>query len=211
MKIHKITAGPLDTNTYLVGCETTKKVLIIDPAKDSFSAILEWVEQGSWEVVMIGLTHSHWDHIADLSVVKQCFDVPIHVHAMDAPNVSRVGADGLNSPIPIKGVQPTFLWEEDRAYKVGDLTFTVLWTPGHSHGGCCFYFEKEGVLFSGDTLFQGSIGTLELPTAHTRDMWASLKKLSKLPENTKVYPGHRGETTIGQEKEMMENAEQVFG
>ena len=90
MKIHKITAGPLDTNTYLVGCETTKKVLIIDPAKDSFSAILDWVEQGGWEVVMIGLTHSHWDHIADLSVVKQCFDVPIHVHAMDAPNVARV-------------------------------------------------------------------------------------------------------------------------
>ncbi|PCI77854.1 MBL fold hydrolase [Candidatus Aerophobetes bacterium] len=210
MKIHKITSGPISTNAYLVGCESTKKVLVIDPAKDSFSPILEWVEAGGWKVEMVGLTHSHWDHIGDLSLVKRCFEVPVHVHAMDAVNVERVGSDGLDLPFPIKGVRPDFLWEEGRSYKMGDLRFIVLWTPGHSHGSCCFYFEKDEVLFSGDTLFQGSIGKLSLPTSCAKDMWPSLKKLSKLPDSTEVYPGHGGYTTIGEEKEMLEKAQQLF-
>lgn len=210
MEIHKIAAGPIDTNTYLVGCEKTKKVLIIDPAKDSFTPTLEWVEAGGWEVDMIGLTHSHWDHIADVSLVKKCFEAPVYVHPLDAVNLDRPGSDGLDLPFPIKGVRPDYLWEEGRVYKLGELAFKLLWTPGHSQGSCCLYFEKERVLFSGDMLFAGGVGRVDLATGYLRKMVQSMGQLLELPDKTEVYPGHGPVTTIGDEREMLSQGEKLF-
>ena len=159
---------------------------------------------------MILLTHSHWDHLAGLAELKKLVDAPVYVHEADKPNVREPGADQLPLYFAIEGVEPDHLLKEGDVLKVGELTIEVIHTPGHTPGGVCFYLPNQHVLFSGDTLFQGTLGNLSLPTARPALMWSSLKKLAKLPPQTKVYPGHGDSTTIGKEA-WLEDAEEFFG
>jgi len=101
------------------------------------------------------------------------------------------------------------LKEGDRV-SIGNQIFEVIETPGHTPGGVCFYNGNQHLLFSGDTLFKGTIGNLSFPTSRPHLMWTSLSKLAKLPAETRVFPGHGLETTIGQEK-WLERAEELFG
>lgn len=203
-------AGPIDTNTVIVGCLKTHKAVIIDVPAESASAILELLSLHHLQAEKILLTHSHWDHIGDMAVLKKKLDVPVHVHAEDAGNVREPGSDGLPLFFPIEGVQPDGFLQEGQEMSVGELEFQVIHTPGHTPGCVCFWFPQEKVLISGDTLFQGSIGRLDLPTARPKLMWDSLKKLAQLPATTKVIPGHGRETTIGAES-WLSHAEQYFG
>lgn len=138
------------------------------------------------------------------------YKIPVAVHPEDAPNLEQPGADQLPCYIDIEGVVPDDLLKEGQRIAIGDLTLQVIETPGHSPGCVCFYSPENKVLISGDTLFQGSIGKLTLPTARPELMWDSLRKLAKLPPETVVYPGHGGSTTIGKES-WLPNAEAIFG
>ena len=172
----------------------------MDPAPDCFKEICSYITENKLVPSKILLTHSHWDHIADTSLFKKHYHLPVYIHALDAPNLQKPGSDLLPCWISIEGVQPDVLIEENSEIQIGaDLKFKVICTPGHTPGGVCFYCEMEHVLFSGDTLFQGTIGNLSFPTARPHLMWESLKKLSLLPSETVVYPGHGPSTTIGKE------------
>jgi len=109
----------------------------------------------------------------------------------------------------IEGVEPEFDLQEGEIIEVGKLQLIVIASPGHTPGGVCFYLDKEKILFSGDTLFKGSIGNLSFPTADPQAMWHSLKKLEKLPSETVVYPGHGPSTTIGDE-DWLPKAQELF-
>ena len=110
---------------------------------------------------------------------------------------------------PIKGARPSHDLVEGQILRVGQLKALVIATPGHTPGGVCFYFKKENILISGDTLFKGSIGNLSFPTAEPAKMWHSLKQLARLPPDTHVYPGHGGPTTI-KEEYWLDEAENHF-
>jgi hydroxyacylglutathione hydrolase len=155
------------------------------------------------------LTHSHWDHIGDLKKVKTRFGVPVYVHPADRGNVVKPGSDKLPLMYQIEGVEPEFDLQEGEIIEVGKLQLIVIASPGHTPGGVCFYLDKEKILFSGDTLFKGSIGNLSFPTADPQAMWHSLKKLEKLPSETVVYPGHGPSTTIGDE-DWLPKAQELF-
>lgn len=199
MIIEIFPSGPLETNAFIIGCNASKKAIIVDPAYQSKEKILERGKALGLSFEKIYLTHSHWDHFADLADLKKEIDKPIYVHKLDSENVKTPGSDGLPLFIPIKGVKPDHFLEEGQVHTVGELSFTVLHTPGHSPGGVCFFFEKEKVLIAGDTLFKGSYGNLSFPGCNEEDMLSSLQKLAELPKETKVYPGHGPSTSIGDE------------
>ena len=202
-------SGPLQNNVIVAGCEVTKKAVIFDPAFESLSQIDHLLEKHSLKPIMILLTHSHWDHVANCNLLQKKYNIPLYVHELDAENVRNPGIDNVPLLQPVEGARVDgFLKDKDKI-QVGSLCFEVIHTPGHSPGGVSFYEKKHGVLISGDTLFHGTMGSLSLPTANQKDMLLSLKKLAKLPLETKVIPGH-GKTTTIKEEGWLNHLDQIF-
>ncbi|OGN63760.1 MAG: MBL fold hydrolase [Chlamydiae bacterium RIFCSPHIGHO2_12_FULL_49_9] len=205
MFFYKFPSGPFDTNAILIGCSETKKAAVIDPSLGSTDPILEKASEGGVSIEKILLTHSHWDHIADLHVLKNKTHAPIYVHPLDAQNVEHPGSDGIPLFFPIKSAVPDHFLQDGDVVEIGHLKLKVIHTPGHSPGAVCFYIESEKLLISGDTLFKGTIGNLQLPTAEPGKMRESLRRLSELPPDTHVVPGHGDDTTIGDENRFFQN------
>ena len=209
MLLKKFICGPFFTNTIVFFEEKTKKGAVIDPAPDSLKKILPYIEKEKIHLKKIFLTHTHWDHIADVKKVKEKFSAKIFVHIADAKNLEYPGSDRLPIFEEIEGIPADVFVENNKIYMVGQIKIKVIHTPGHTPGSVCYYLPEEEILFSGDTLFQGSIGNLSFPTSEPSLMWPSLKKLATLPEKTRVIPGHGVETTIKKEKWIV-SAEEYF-
>lgn len=197
-------SGPAQTNTLLLGCLATKEGALIDPGFGAVEPVLKRAKEEGFRIGKILLTHSHWDHIGELALAVEKTKAPVYVHPLDAENVRRPGSDRLPFPLPIQGVEPTHLMKEGEVIEVGELRLEVIHTPGHCRGAVCFWERKENLLISGDTLFRGTMGALHLPTAEPEKMGRSMQKLATLPPETRVIPGHGGETTIGREQPWME-------
>jgi hydroxyacylglutathione hydrolase len=208
LKVHA--SGPFDTNTYVFGCSKTKQAVIIDVPLESVDWILETLSTQALKATKILLTHSHWDHIAEAALLKERLNLPIYVHPEDAENLQRPGADRLPLFWTIPGVMPDGYFQENQEIRIGDLLLVVIHTPGHTPGSVCLHESKEKILFSGDTLFQGTMGRVDFPLSSPAKMWKSLKKLSLLPPETKVYPGHGEPTRIADEGWIAE-AQEKFG
>lgn len=209
MIFQKFPSGPLETNAVLLACPQTKIAAVIDPSSGSAVPILRLAETQGLKIKKILLTHSHWDHIADAHLLIQKTGAEIYVHPLDAENLEHPGSDQIPLFFPIRGVRPDcFIQEGDRIF-VGDLVCEVIHTPGHSPGSVCFLLRDRNLLFSGDTLFEGSIGSLQLPTAEPLKMWGSLEKLVLLSPDTHVVPGHGEDTTIGKER-WLKRAREIF-
>jgi hydroxyacylglutathione hydrolase len=210
MLIEIFPSGPFETNAYVIACPATLDAAIVDPASESAEAIISFCSKNYLIPRKILLTHSHWDHLADAAPLKKHFNIPVYVHPLDKPNLENPGSDGLPCWIPIEGVLDSLSLKEGEEVRVGNISLKVIYTPGHTPGGVCFYAEKERILLSGDTLFKGTIGNLSFPTAQPNLMWDSLSKLAQLPPETKVFPGHGLSTTI-QTESWLSNAKQIFG
>ncbi len=200
MIIEKVIAPPYATNAYLVGCEKSRKAIVIDPGFQTKDKLLHLIEKHHLIVEGIYLTHSHFDHIADVALLKREKGWPVYVHKDDAGNVEHPGSDGIPFNLTIDGVKPDGYLEDNGERMVGEMKFVVLHTPGHSPGCVCFYFPEELVLFSGDTLFKGTYGRTDLPRSDEIKMKSSLERLKKLPDELLVYPGHASLTKLGREK-----------
>lgn len=209
MFLFKFPFGPLETNAILIGCAETKTAAAIDPSPGSAGAIVAKASELGLKIEKILLTHSHWDHFADAHGLKSQTGAPLYVHFLDAKNIEHPGSDGIPLFFPIHPVTADHFLNEGDTIQVGNLKLEVIHSPGHSPGSVCFYLRAQNLLISGDTLFQGSIGNLSLPTAQPAQMWTSLEKLSKLPPETRVVPGHGGETSIGRES-WLSRAKQIF-
>ncbi len=202
LEIH--TSGPVETNAYLLGCPHTKSSVLIDAPLECSDWLFDRVAHWNLSSPTILLTHSHWDHMAEAAICKKKYGLPIWVHREDAENLQKPGADGLPLFFPVEGVKPDRLLEDGDEIQVGEILLKVLHTPGHSPGSLCFYAKEQGLLFSGDTLFQGTMGRVDFPTSSPKNMKKSLLKLSSLPADTRVYPGHGEATTIGTEKKWID-------
>ncbi|HSX11043.1 MAG TPA: MBL fold metallo-hydrolase [Chlamydiales bacterium] len=209
MFIDKFPSGPLETNAILIGCPVTKKGAVIDPSLGSTAPIVAKAKERGLHIEKILLTHSHWDHFADARRLIDQTGAPLYVHTLDAKNVERPGSDGVPLFFPIDPIVPNVLLNDGDCIALGHLKLEVIHTPGHSPGSVCFYLREQNLLIAGDTLFRGSIGNLSLPSANPLHMWDSLKKLASLPLETRVIPGHGGDTSIGQEQ-WLSRAKEIF-
>ncbi|GAI70611.1 unnamed protein product, partial [marine sediment metagenome] len=198
MILKKLVVGPLAANCYIVGSESNKEGMIIDPG-DEAEVILSQVKDLGLAIKFIVLTHGHIDHIGALKEVKEATGAGVAIHTDEAKSLQEQPLStllGLAYPTPLP---PDRLLQDGDSLDIGDVHFLVLHTPGHSPGGICL--SGEGVVFSGDTLFNCGIGRTDLPGGNSSQLMNSIHtKLMVLPDNTAVYPGHGPETTIGAER-----------
>jgi len=198
--IKTVVVGPLATNCYIVGSESTKVGMIIDPGDDA-EEILKGVKDLELDIKFIVLTHGHLDHSGALKEIKETIWAEIALHSEEFEPLygeyPSLGAMfGLAYPPP--PCPDRFLKDGD-SLDLGDLRFSILHTPGHTPGGISLL--GEGVVFTGDTLFNCGIGRTDLPSSSHDQMMDSLStKLMVLPDDTIVYPGHGPQTTIGAER-----------
>jgi len=200
--IDRLAVGPFATNCYIVGSEESRQGIIIDPGDDA-AAILGRVADLGLDIKMLVLTHGHIDHVGALKAVKEATGAEMAIHADDAKSLR--GLRGVLQSIIVPGLfyplppPPERLLRDGDSLDVGGLHFEVLHTPGHTPGGICLL--GEGVVFSGDTLFNYGIGRTDLPGGSYHRLVESIRsRLLTLPDDTVVYPGHGPETTIGAER-----------
>jgi hydroxyacylglutathione hydrolase len=191
--------GPIQNNTILIADEEKKLAAVIDPSFSSFKKVKNYLEENDLKLDLLLLTHSHYDHIADLAKLKAFSNANVYAHEKDAENVKKPGSDGL--PL-FESIDPSkvdiFVKDNDKIL-LGNIEIEVIHTPGHTSGCVCYYIPKEKLLISGDTLFEGSYGRVDFPASSKEDMIKSLHKLSALPKDTTVIPGHGNKTTIEKE------------
>ncbi len=198
MLVRGLVVGPLQVNCYLVGCEETKGGIVIDPGGDA-PVILSQIQALGLNTAYIVNTHGHIDHVAANRLIKKATNAPIAIHRLDAPWLTspQGGLALLLGASP--GPSADILLEEGDEVKFGNIGLKVLHTPGHTSGGISLL--GEGVVFTGDALFNMGIGRTDLPGGDFGTLIESIKsKLLTLPEETVVYPGHGPSTTIGREK-----------
>ena len=192
---------PIGTNCYIVGSEQTRDGMVIDPAGDA-PRIINNITELKLKIRLIIVTHTHPDHIGAIGAVKEATGADFAVHTAEAEQLKRydysqfAAFDPGFRPPPL----PDRLLNEGDTLEIGDLKFTVVYTPGHSAGGICII--GYGVVFSGDTLFNMGIGRTDGPGGDYNTLISGIRnKLFTLPDNTLVLPGHGPKTTIGNEKQ----------
>lgn len=201
MNLKMSTVGSLFTNCYVVWCSKTREAIVIDPGFDRQSEagkVLGVLKDNGLNVKFIVNTHGHLDHTCGNGVVKSVTGAPILIHKLDADMLSEVRRRLF--PFGSRVVSPSadgFLDDGD-VVRFGEVALRVLHTPGHSPGSISLV--GEDYVFTGDTLFAGSVGRVDLPGGSGKELVRSLQKLAVLPDGFGVYPGHGPVSTIGEEK-----------
>jgi hydroxyacylglutathione hydrolase len=196
MEVTSLPVGSLETNCYIVVSD--RDSLVIDPG-DQAGIILDVIKRKGLGIHAIVLTHGHFDHYLAAGEVQKATGCPVYVGAADLQAVKDPG--WMAEYMPSGHVMPedVRVLSDGDTVEAGGLSLRVIHTPGHSPGSICLY--SPGVLFSGDLLFNGSIGRTDLPGGDSRAMRESLRKVGEFSDDTVVYPGHGPSTTIGGEKE----------
>lgn len=205
MKINQFTVNPFGENVYIVWSEITHNAVVIDPGmmtEDERNTIMSFLNQNNLNVQKILLTHAHVDHAASANWLSCATGAVIHMSAKDDMLAShlqeQVQMFGLG--ITVSPLANYTTVEERAALSLDGNEIRVIETPGHTPGSVAFYFPALGVLFAGDTIFQGSVGRTDLPGGDFSALASSIKnKILKLPAQTKILPGHGSHTTIATE------------
>lgn len=200
IKVEQYVVGAVQTNCYFAINEETREVLIVDPGA-SAKSLTEIIEKEKLNPVGILLTHGHFDHAAGAEELAGNFGIKVYAQEQEKEtlenpelNLSIWGGSGTAYHADV------FLKDEQEIDLAG-FHIRVLHTPGHTVGGCCYYFSYQNVLFSGDTLFAQSVGRTDFPKGSSSELIRSIqKKLMVLPDETTVYTGHSDPTTIGTER-----------
>lgn len=201
MDVRAFTVGPVAENSYIFRRDDSTEALIVDPG-DEAPLLLGAIEKLGLDLQAILLTHTHFDHVGAVAPVARETGAPVYCPELELP----VLAD-IMSFVPWPGFGPFESWEAEEAVSGGErldlagFEIDVLFTPGHSPGHVTYVVADEGAMFSGDVLFQGSVGRVDLPGGDWATLSDSLRMLVEgHPPETKVYPGHMGITTLGTER-----------
>jgi hydroxyacylglutathione hydrolase len=200
LDVQMVTVGPVAENCFLVRREGSGRGLIVDPGEES-DRILAAVEWMGAKIEAILITHCHFDHIGAVAPVATVTGAPVY-----CPEIERPVLADIMSYVPYAGFGPFESYEADHTVKGGEtlelagMTIDVIFTPGHSPGHVTYSVRDEEAMFSGDVLFQGSVGRVDLPGGDGPTLLRSIQQLlDTLPPETGVYPGHMGVTTLGAE------------
>lgn len=207
MKVITLQVGPLFTNCFVIGCEETKKCIVVDPGGDA-SVISENIKSNDWTLEYIFCTHGHFDHIGGVAELKAMYpEAPICIHEADADMLydERKNLCFL-AGFFVKESKAEKLLKEGDEVEVGNLKFRILEIPGHSKGGIALVYDnvdgQPASVFCGDTIFRMSQGRVDFPGGNARDLYENVKnKILTMADDTILYPGHNESTTVGQEKQ----------
>jgi hydroxyacylglutathione hydrolase len=194
--------GPASTNVHILADGRTREAIAIDAAIPSSAWIAEELAARDWTLKLIVTTHGHWDHIGDNAAVASATGAEIAVHPLDR--------DSLLHPMPVSApfeIPPSVAaveLAEGGTIRFGEIRLRVLHTPGHTPGSVCLQSIDDGLLFSGDTLFAGGWGRVDLPGGSAEAIVDSLGRLAELEPIVAVLPGHGPATTIGRERPWLE-------
>ena len=200
LAIRMMVLGPVQTNCFFLINEDTKEVLIIDPA-DRAQKIIEWINSEGLKPVAILLTHGHFDHIMGMAGVKNEYHIPVYASKDEVEVLANPQLKVSTMMGAYISLTADELFADGDVLELAGMKLKVISTPGHTIGSVCFYMEEEKVLISGDTLFEASVGRSDFPTGSSRQLIESIKtRLFVLPDDTDVFPGHGGTTSIAYEK-----------
>jgi glyoxylase-like metal-dependent hydrolase (beta-lactamase superfamily II) len=200
--VRTFTVGPVQENCYIVRPSAGDAAVIVDPGDEADRLLAAVSDLGIGSVEAILLTHTHFDHIGAVAPVARATGAAVYCPALE----TRVLANIMDY-VPWPGFGPFESYEADKTVDGGEtlalagLTLEVLFTPGHSPGHVTYALPDEQAIFSGDVLFEGSVGRVDLPGGDWPTLLASIESLlERFPEETVVYPGHMGTTTLGRER-----------
>ena len=201
MKVRKVLLPAAAEKCYIAINEDTNESIIIDPGS-AFERIKSAVESTGTKPVAILLTHGHFDHAGEAASTAKEYGIKVYTHEATAeelknPSINLSGDMFGDS----KSYSADVFLKDDEEIDLAGLHIKCLFTPGHTPGGCCFYFPNEDIVFTGDTLFSGSVGRTDFPGGSMSQLVGSVKsKLMTLSDDTICYPGHNEPTTIGTER-----------
>lgn len=201
MEIKKLVVGMVQTNCYIAYNEELKEAVVIDPG-DEAERIEEACDNLGISVKAILLTHGHFDHVMAVPALQKRWQVPVYAYEKEVQVLLDEAYNLSDQFVREKVSVKTDKALKDREkFDMAGYTFELIATPGHTMGSCCYYVEAEKILFSGDTLFEGSYGRVDFPGSSSEAMLHSVAEvLLDLPDDVKVLPGHAGYTTIGDER-----------
>jgi glyoxylase-like metal-dependent hydrolase (beta-lactamase superfamily II) len=201
MEIRMFTVGPVQENCFIGRQDGSSRGFVVDPG-DEAETLIGAIEEIGLEIDAILLTHTHFDHIGAVAPLARATGAPVY-----CPEIERTGLANINDYVPWPGFGPFESYEADHLLKGGEqlqiagFDIDVIFTPGHSPGHVSYSIPSEHALFSGDVLFQSSIGRTDLPGGdHARLLQSIGELLEKLPADTQVLPGHMGITTLEAER-----------
>lgn len=200
-RIHRV-VGPLATNLHVLADPRSREAIAIDTATPCLAWIADELAARDWTLKLIVSTHGHWDHIGDNAAVAGHTGADVAVHPLDRERLTHPRP--IQAPFEIPPSVPAVELAEGGEVRFGSIRLRVLHTPGHTEGSVCLYEPDGGLLFSGDTLFAGGWGRVDLPGGDPAAMVASLGRLLELEDRVAVFPGHGSETTIGRERPWLE-------
>ncbi|MGN7784587.1 MBL fold metallo-hydrolase [Niabella sp. 22666] len=204
LSVHKFTFNPIQENTYVLYAENGD-CCIIDPGcyfDEERNELVRFIQSKNLKPVYLLNTHCHLDHVFGNKFVSDTWQLPLYLHETEKMVLSFAPKSADMYGLPFENYNGEMKWlNSGDIVKIGDNELKVLFTPGHSPGSVSFYNEKDGYVISGDVLFSGSIGRTDLPGGDYDQLEHSIKtELYTLPDETKVYSGHGGGTSIGFEK-----------
>jgi len=199
--VRRAAVTPLLSNCYLVGDPASREALLVDPG-DFTEEVAAMVQPEGYRVGRVVLTHGHFDHVSGAAAAKRALGAPLWLHAGDLPQLARLpqisAAFGFEPPEqPPVDHHPV----DGERLRLGEVEGVVIHTPGHSAGGICLHFPAEKLLFTGDTLFAGSVGRTDLPGGDWRSLRDSIReKLFPLGDDVRFFPGHGDPALLGDER-----------
>ncbi|MEO8571306.1 MAG: MBL fold metallo-hydrolase [Chloroflexota bacterium] len=194
--------GPIATNVHILADARSREAIAIDTATPSLAWIAGELAERGWTLKLIVSTHGHWDHIGDNAAVEALTGAQIAVHPLDRERLEH--PEPLFAPFEVPPSVPAVELAEGGFVRFGELRLRVLHTPGHTAGSVCLLAEDEGLLYSGDTLFAGGWGRVDLAGGDATAIVATIARLTGFEDRLAVCPGHGGATTIGRERAWME-------
>ena len=201
MKIKKMLVSELETNCYILSDEDTKEAVIIDPGDDGV-VLMEYIDGEKLNVKYILNTHGHNDHVGNDDYMKEKTGALVAIHADDVDILTNPKLYIADDNILAQSAPDIILHNGDEI-TFGRYKLTVLYTPGHTKGGVCFWEKEQKLCFSGDTLFRGTVGRADLYGGDIETLLKSVReRMAKIPDDTQIYPGHGPATTMGYERKL---------
>lgn len=207
MQILMNTGGIASTNCFLVADEESKQAVLFDAPDHTTDPLLDEASRLGWDVIGLWLTHGHFDHVADHAVVTKHFPrAKVLIHTLDEPKLLRP-KENLPPvfqllPLTIPGGRADGYLEDGQKLSIGSLELEVIFTPGHAPGHVMFHFPKEKLLIGGDLIIGGAVGRTDLPDSDPAALDESIRRVMRLPPDTRLLPGHGDPSTLGEEREM---------